>query len=80
MVAAEDLLPTCLALARDMASCVPEVLPKYKRLIDEGYALPFGEAMRLEARRSIEHASSVTPEAIEARRTGIQQRGRTQNS
>ena len=56
------------------------MLPKYKRLIDEGYALPFGEAMRLEARRSIEHARSVTPEAIEARRTGIQQRGRTQNS
>ena len=80
VVAAEELLPTCLAIARDMASCVPEVLSKYKRLIDEGYALPFGEAMRLEARRSIEHAKSVTPEAIEARRSGIQQRGRSQKS
>jgi len=79
VVAPEDLIPTCLALARDMASCVPDVLPKYKRLIDEGYALPFGEAMRLEARRSIEHARSVTPDAIEARRSGIQQRGRSQN-
>jgi enoyl-CoA hydratase len=63
-----------------MATCVPDVLPKYKRLIDEGYALPFGEAMRLEARRSIEHARSVTPEAIESRRAGIQQRGRSQTA
>ena len=27
VVAAEDLLPTCLALARDMASCVPKCCP-----------------------------------------------------
>jgi len=80
VVAPDELLPTCLALARDMASCVPDVLPKYKRLIDEGYGLPFGEAMRLEARRSIEHARSVTPDAIEARRRGVQQRGRSQNN
>lgn len=78
VVAPAELLPTCLALARDMATCVADVLSKYKRLIDEGYALPFGEAMRLEARRSIEHARSVTPEAIESRRVGIQQRGRSQ--
>jgi enoyl-CoA hydratase len=80
VVAPDELLPTCLALARDMASCVPEVLPKYKKLIDEGYAMPFGDAMRLEARRSIEHARSVTPEAIEARRSGIQERGRSQKN
>ena len=79
VVAQEELLPTCLALAHDMASCVADVLPKYKRLIDDGYALPFGEGMRVEARRSIEHARSVTPDAIEARRSGIQQRGRSQN-
>jgi enoyl-CoA hydratase len=78
VVSPQDLLPTCLELARDMASCVPEVLPKYKKLIDEGYALPFGDAMRLEARRSIEHSRSVTPEAIESRRAGIQKRGRSQ--
>lgn len=80
VVAPAELLPTCLALARDMASCVPEVLVQYKRLIDEGYALPFGEAMRLEARRSIEHAASVTAEAIESRRAAIQQRGRSQKA
>lgn len=78
VVAPVELLPACVALAQDMASCVPEVLPKYKKLIDDGYALPFGEAMRLESRRSIEHARSVTPEAIESRRAGIQQRGRSQ--
>ncbi len=78
VVAPDELLPVCLALARDMASCVPEVLPKYKQLIDEGYALPYGEAMRVEAHRSIDHARGVTPEAIESRRGGIQERGRSQ--
>jgi enoyl-CoA hydratase len=73
-----DLLPACLELARDMASCVPDVLVEYKRLINDGYALPFGEAMRLEAARSVEHARSVTAEAIESRRAGIQERGRSQ--
>jgi enoyl-CoA hydratase len=78
VVAPEELLPSCLTLARDMATCVPDVLVKYKRLIDEGYALAFGESMKLEARRSIEHSSTVTAEAIESRRAGIQQRGRSQ--
>jgi enoyl-CoA hydratase len=78
VVAPAELLPACLALARDMATCVADVLVKYKRLIDEGYALPFGEGMRLEAKRSIEHARGVTAEAIESRRAAIQQRGRSQ--
>lgn len=78
VVAPAELLPTCLALAHDMASCVPEVLVQYKRLIDEGYSLPFADAMKLEARRSIEHAKTVTPDAIEGRRSAIQQRGRAQ--
>jgi enoyl-CoA hydratase len=79
VVAPGNLVPTCLELASDMASCVPEVLVKYKRLIDEGYGLGFAEAMKIEARRSIEHAETVTADAIERRRAGIQQRGRAQN-
>src|SRR5262249_56634240 len=41
IVPAEALLPTCEALARDMLSCVPEVVRRYKQVIDSGYAETF---------------------------------------
>lgn len=74
-----DLLPTCRALARDMLTCDPTTLRGYKRLIDEGFATGFGEALRLEARASRAHTAGVTPDAIAKRRAGIQERGRTQS-
>lgn len=74
-----DLLPTCRALARDMLTCDPKTLRGYKRLIDEGFATGFGEALQLEARASRAHTAGVTPDAIANRRAGIQARGRTQS-
>jgi enoyl-CoA hydratase len=47
VVAHEELLPACGALAADMASCVPEVLRSYKRLIDEGIRMPLGPPPRM---------------------------------
>ncbi|MEW6268726.1 MAG: enoyl-CoA hydratase [Thermodesulfobacteriota bacterium] len=79
VVAPEALLPTCQGLARDMLSCDPDVLRAYKRVIDEGYAVSFGEGMRIEAEASRKHASAVTPEAIAARRAKVQERGRAQS-
>ena len=79
VVAPEELLPTCKALARDMLSVVPEILPVYKRLIDDGYALPFGEAMDLEGRAFREWNKQVTAEDVEARREAIRQRGSQQS-
>ena len=48
-------------------------------MIDEGYGLPFAEAMRMEWRASQEHMAGVTSEAVAARREAIQQRGRDQS-
>ena len=79
VVPAEELLPTATALARDMLSCDPASLRGYKALIDDGMALPYGDARRLEIERSRAHARSVRPEAIAARRAGIQARGRAQS-
>jgi enoyl-CoA hydratase/carnithine racemase len=73
-----ELLPTCLALARDMQGCDPRTLRRYKRMIDEGYGLPFAEAMRMEWRESQEHMRGVTSQAVAERREAIQQRGRDQ--
>lgn len=79
VVAPEELLPTCRALAADILSCVPETMRAYKRVIDEGYATTFAEGLRLETKASAENARRLTPEQIAARRAGIQARGRQQS-
>ena len=80
LVAPEELLATCRAIAGDMLSCDPDVLVGYKRVIDEGFAATFGEGLRLEREASLAHArASVTPEAIAKRRADVQARGRQQS-
>lgn len=78
VVAPDALLPTAQQLANDMRSCVPETLRAYKKIIDVGFARPFGEAIRLEARANREHAKLLRPEDVAARRATIQARGRSQ--
>lgn len=78
VVAPDELLPTCRALAKDILSCVPETMRAYKHVIDEGYATTFAEGLRLETKASAENARNLTPDQIAARRAGIQQRGRAQ--
>ena len=43
--APDELLPVAQALARDIASIDPATVQIYKRLIDDGCAVPFGEAL-----------------------------------
>lgn len=78
VVPADVLVPTAVKLAHDMASIDPETSAFYKALIDDGYALPFGNAMVLEHERSSARNAAVTPEAVEARRAAVQARGRDQ--
>lgn len=59
VVAPEALLPVALGIARRMLAAPPGVLPDYKGLIDDGLALPLGEALRLERKRSAEWPSSL---------------------
>lgn len=80
VVAPDELLPTCRALAHDMLSCVPEALKGYKRIIDEGYAAPLGEGLRIEQRLSSAANREAGADAIAQRRAAIQQRGREQRS
>jgi enoyl-CoA hydratase len=63
-----------------MLSCDPPSLVRYKQMIDEGYATTFAEGMALEGRHSRDHLRQVKPEDVAARRAGIQQRGRGQQS
>jgi len=80
VVPAEELMPACRQLALDMLSCDPPSLRRYKQMIDRGYAGTFSDGMALEQKISREHLADVTSEAIAARRAGIQDRGRRQQS
>ncbi|GAA5235616.1 enoyl-CoA hydratase [Verticiella sediminum] len=51
VVPADELLPQARRLALDMLEADPGMLLAMKRLIDDGYALPFGEALALERER-----------------------------
>ncbi|HMO46288.1 MAG TPA: enoyl-CoA hydratase [Rubrivivax sp.] len=76
VVPAEELLGTAKQLAADMLSCLPEMLVRYKAIIDDGFALGFGEGMALERSRSREYNAQVGAAAIEARREGVRARNR----
>lgn len=78
VVPAGDLLTIAKGLAADMLTVVPECLPAYKALIDEGFAQDFGTAIATERRVSTAANSAVSADAVENRREAIRQRGKTQ--
>jgi enoyl-CoA hydratase len=77
VVPAEGLLDAARQLAGDMLSCVPEMLPRYKSIINDGFALPLGEGLALEKSRSREFNADVGAEAVEARREIVRARNRS---
>ncbi|MBL8781110.1 MAG: enoyl-CoA hydratase [Alphaproteobacteria bacterium] len=78
VVAPDELIPAAKKLANDMLSLVPEALSGYKRLIDQGYAENFGDALKTELKFSGAANKAVRSADIEARRETIRQRGQTQ--
>jgi enoyl-CoA hydratase len=80
VVEPEALLPECLALAHAMASCVPDVLRGYKRLIDDGLGMPLAPALEMERTRAMQSASQAGAADVAARRAGVLDRGRSEDS
>ena len=78
VVSAEELVAAAVKLAHDMASIAPGFSRGYKKLINDGYDLPFGQAMALEAERSTAANSQVSAAEVEAARGAVQARGRSQ--
>jgi enoyl-CoA hydratase len=74
----EELLPAAKKLAADIATCEPDMVRRYKALIDHGNDLAFGQAMSLEQWTARADNVKVTAESVAQKREGIQQRGRTQ--
>ena len=73
-----ELLAQAHKLASDMAQMPLEILTTYKKLIDDGFALPFGEAVAHEKQVSGAYNAGVSAADIEARRAAVQARGRSQ--
>ncbi len=78
VVAPAELLPTCRALARDMLSVPDRALRSYKRIIDAGFALAFGESLAEERALSGAANRAVTADAVERARGDVRDRGRSQ--
>jgi len=76
VVSPGDLLPAAQGLARDIASIDPAMVRAYKKLIDEGFAMPFGDALAFEHRTTSAANRQVEAGDVEARRLSVMQRGR----
>jgi enoyl-CoA hydratase len=76
---AEELVPSAVKMAHEIASCDPVLLRKYKALIDDGFATTFGDAMTMEVKRSAEHARDVSADSVEQARKAVTERGRGLN-
>jgi enoyl-CoA hydratase len=79
VVPAAELLPTCLALAKDMAEGDRATLKTYKRLVNDGLGMSFAAALELE--KATAHAANggVSQGDIDARRDAVQKRGSIQS-
>lgn len=71
VVAPDQLMAKAESIAGQMASAVPETLKAYKRLLDDEWGLPFGEALALERRASLANNAQVTSASIDARVAGM---------
>lgn len=78
VVTPEALLPTCRSLAEDIISCPQDMIRKYKRLIDDGFHMTFGDGLELERKTNYTHFKTVQAGTIAERRAGILERGRKQ--
>lgn len=76
VVPAEKLLETATEMAVNMCACVPHVLQQYKPLIEEGYSMPYKEALIWEEQRAIESAQQMNAALMEQRRTSVMVKGR----
>ena len=80
VVSADELLPTCERLARDIVSTEPVTRGEIRRIMDEGWAATLSEGLAIENHANRAHAKNQRPsEQVASRRQQIQDRGRNQS-
>ena len=78
VVAPEDLLDACRQVATDIASCVPETVKVYKKMVNEGLQTDLAAGLAMERSVMTEVNQRVSGDVIANRRSGLQQRGKNQ--
>jgi enoyl-CoA hydratase len=78
LVEPHALREIALKIANDMADTLPGMLVSYKKLIDDGFALNFGEAMVLEDELSATANSALDAATLNLRKEAVFARGRLQ--
>jgi len=78
VVPAGELLSRAISLAEEMCNCVPHILKQYKALIDEGYSMPYKDALAWEEAQSITSAKQVFSDTIAERREAVMAQGRSE--
>lgn len=76
VVPGDELMAKAVELAEAMCKCVPQLLPQYKALIDEGYTKPYDEALAWEEQQAIASARQVMAAMVEERREAVIAQGR----
>ncbi len=81
VVPADELLPTCQELARNIVSTEPVTRNTIKTIMDAGWDTTLDAGMQIELQANRAHAKAeVRPEKVAARRESIQARGRQQST
>jgi enoyl-CoA hydratase len=80
VLAPEELMPAARKLAAEMAQVDGALLRKMKAVMEEGAAMPLPEALKLEIHVGNAHNAAVTPQAAEASRKTVMDRGRGQTT
>lgn len=80
VVPAEELMPRAIRMAEEMCACVPQILKQYKRLIDDGFSMPYDQALTWETAQAVESARQVAAHMVEARRAGVLAKGRNEKA
>jgi enoyl-CoA hydratase len=78
IVPQDELLPRAIEMVEKMCACVPHTLKQYKSLIDEGYAMPYNEALIWEEQQAIESAKHASAAVIAGLREAVMTRGRSE--
>ena len=78
VVAPEDLLDACRQVATDIASCVPETVKVYKKMVNDGLQTDLAAGLVMERSVMTEVNQRVSGDVIANRRSGVQQRGKNQ--
>ena len=76
---ADELLPRAMEMAENMCACVPHILRQYKPLIEEGFSMPYREALLWEEQQAIESARQAMASTIAERREAVMKKGRGEN-